>query len=266
MPLARPRVNSLQLSIERICSTSTWRPARPPTPRRSTYPQPGTTSLSTGLSVEIEVPPVPAVSYWEPDTPSPVSPWNPFLFSPTRSPGSSREGGSPSVSTISKIMDSPRSLFSPRLTPFVSPLVSPRFMNPRTPPALPHTATDIAPAPAPASASASTHSQRRHSTTSSIPNGDLQSRRHDSLRALLAGFQDKVLTEMKPRSTKEKEDCQDSHLSRYYNKVKTRRAHREAVRRKDFQIPRDDRRLGVAGEACRGGSNGVVGIQFGVGG
>ena len=73
---------------------------------------------------------------------------------------------------------------------------------------------------------------------------------------------------MKPRTTKEKEDCQDSHshLSRYCNKVKTRRAHREAVRRRDFQILRDDGRLGVAGEACRGGSNGVVGIQFGVGG
>ncbi|KAF1920211.1 hypothetical protein BDU57DRAFT_6471 [Ampelomyces quisqualis] len=63
-----------------------WRAARPPTPRRATFPLPNTTSSPS------IVPAVPALSYWSPDTPSPfspttthhtpLSPINPFLLPP----------------------------------------------------------------------------------------------------------------------------------------------------------------------------------------
>lgn len=59
-----------------------WRAIRPPTPRRATYPSPSHRRPSRTQFYSSGTPsdgPVPALSYWDPDTPSPV-------LSPTSSP------------------------------------------------------------------------------------------------------------------------------------------------------------------------------------
>ena len=60
---------------------------------------------------------------------------------------------------------------------------------------------------------------------------------------MLASIHDKVLTEMKTRKEKENENgnARVTHyldLARYYSKVKTRRARRDAVCRRDFRVVR----------------------------
>lgn len=117
MPLSRPRANSLQLSIER---TKTWCPPRPPTPRRSTYPQAGTISLSMAGIGDSDIPPVPPLSYWEPDTPSPVSPHNPFLIPPR----SGLDSPCPVASPL--LPDSPLSIFDRQISPASSSSHFPR--------------------------------------------------------------------------------------------------------------------------------------------
>lgn len=59
MPPARPRAESLSISIP---ATALWRLCRPPTPRRATYPLPS----------RYDAPPIPPLSFWIPDTPSPI--------------------------------------------------------------------------------------------------------------------------------------------------------------------------------------------------
>ncbi|KAF1360363.1 hypothetical protein EJ07DRAFT_155329 [Lizonia empirigonia] len=59
MPPARPRAESLSISIP---ATALWRLCRPPTPRRATYPLPS----------RHDAPPIPPLSFWIPDTPSPI--------------------------------------------------------------------------------------------------------------------------------------------------------------------------------------------------
>ncbi|KAF2033738.1 hypothetical protein EK21DRAFT_85906 [Setomelanomma holmii] len=148
-------------------ATPSWRAPRPPTPRRATFPLPGTTSTSLS-SKAIVTPPVPPLSYWLPDTPSPLtaissprhaqspvlplspaSPMNPFLVPPTRCNKSALFPIASSLLPASplSIFDSavsPNFLLSRTPTPTrifllpASPIsLSPRFLFPRTPPCVP---------------------------------------------------------------------------------------------------------------------------------
>jgi hypothetical protein len=78
MPLARPRANSLFLPIP---TTSPWDLCRPPTPRRATLP----------LLSNQNIPHVPPLSFWNPDTPSPhpTNPQSPSSSTPPASTPSS---------------------------------------------------------------------------------------------------------------------------------------------------------------------------------
>ncbi|KAH7072680.1 hypothetical protein BKA63DRAFT_48519 [Paraphoma chrysanthemicola] len=74
MASARPRPSSLT-----IATVPSWRTPRPPTPRRATFPSPGTKSTTTSAPTSLPAsnqagttPPVPPLSYWLPDTPSPL--------------------------------------------------------------------------------------------------------------------------------------------------------------------------------------------------
>jgi hypothetical protein len=73
-------------SISLTVATPSWRAPRPPTPRRATFPL--CRFLTSSVTNTIRTPPVPALSYWLPDTPSPfspkmpMSPVSPFLVPP----------------------------------------------------------------------------------------------------------------------------------------------------------------------------------------
>ncbi|KAG9196416.1 hypothetical protein G6011_01537 [Alternaria panax] len=162
MPSVRPRPTSLTIST---ASTTVWRAIRPPTPRRATYP-----SMSTSINFDGEAPPVPALSYWDPDTPSPFtficsrvspsSPTNPYL-SPLPESSTDQPCLFPKATPL--LPASPLSIFdsplSPRALTFLrtptptptettfllpaspllttSPLLTPSFLFPRTPPPCP---------------------------------------------------------------------------------------------------------------------------------
>ncbi|KAF2732249.1 hypothetical protein EJ04DRAFT_340836 [Polyplosphaeria fusca] len=139
MPHSRSRSRPGEIIIPPAnTSTTSWCAIRPPTPRilpiRSKTTNPSTrapSSLSSNLSATSPsnptktspAPRVPPVSYWEPDTPSPftTSPFSPhswaFFSLSTAHPGTQNPCSSPALPT--------------------SPLLSPRFMNPRTPPVPP---------------------------------------------------------------------------------------------------------------------------------
>jgi hypothetical protein len=68
MPFARPGASSLSIPIP---TASLWRLRRPPTPRRATHQQPAYN----------DAPPVPALSFWDPETPSPLPPTLPLMLS-----------------------------------------------------------------------------------------------------------------------------------------------------------------------------------------
>jgi hypothetical protein len=68
MPLARSKANSLSIPIP---TAPFLRLRRPPTPRRATYP----------LCLVRNTPPVPALSFWDPEIPSPLSPTSPSVSS-----------------------------------------------------------------------------------------------------------------------------------------------------------------------------------------
>jgi len=152
MQQTRPR--PISLSISTTCPAP-WRAIRPPTPRRATYP-----SMSTLINANHEIPPVPPLSYWDPDTPSPVasdrsevspsSPVNPFL-APPKSPIEQQylfPKAAPLLpASPLSIFDSPMSPMavtflrtptpSPTKATFLlsaSPDLSPRFLLPRSPP------------------------------------------------------------------------------------------------------------------------------------
>ncbi|KAF7674057.1 hypothetical protein GT037_007823 [Alternaria burnsii] len=162
MPSVRPRPTSL---IIPPTSTTLWRAPRPPTPRRATYP-----SMYTSINFNHEAPPVPALSYWDPDTPSPFvsirsrdssdSPMNPYL---APSPESSTNHLYLFPRATPLLPASPLSMFdsplSPRALSFLrtptptptrttfllpasplpvtSPFLTPSFLFPRTPPPFP---------------------------------------------------------------------------------------------------------------------------------
>jgi hypothetical protein len=129
-------------------SATLWRTVRPPTPPRATYP----ISNSTTKNTTDGAPPVPSLSYWLPDTPSPFStilspksPTNPFLSPPAFCPYMLFLTAAPLIPLP------PLSVFDQALSPTflrsrsplpirttfllpASPLLSPRFLHPRTPP------------------------------------------------------------------------------------------------------------------------------------
>lgn len=156
--MPRPRTNSLMIYIS---ATHKWRAPRPPTPRRQTFP--GAKKPSSTSTTDIDVPPVPSLSYFEPDTPNePIT--SPALLSPTFpgsspvSPGDTHFPGftpaSPSLysptspNVYSYTYQCPSSLLSPQYQNLpLSPVhlfscipscepspMSPRFLFPRTPP------------------------------------------------------------------------------------------------------------------------------------
>ncbi|KAH7069452.1 hypothetical protein FB567DRAFT_224400 [Paraphoma chrysanthemicola] len=74
MASTRPRPSSLT-----IATAPSWRTPRTPTPRRATFLSPGTKSTTTSIPTSLPafnqastIPPVPPLSYWFPDTPSPL--------------------------------------------------------------------------------------------------------------------------------------------------------------------------------------------------
>jgi hypothetical protein len=117
--MMRSRPASVTLTIY----PASWRAPRPPTPRRATFPLPHITSTSLSPIVSC-TPPVPVLSYWIPDTPSPFSsehpssPINPFLVPPP--PHSLFRMASPLIPA------SPLSLFDYAISPrfVVSPMGS----------------------------------------------------------------------------------------------------------------------------------------------
>jgi hypothetical protein len=72
--MPRPRANSLTIYIS---VAHKWRATRPPTPRRQTFPGANKPSSSgptytiprTNITTDTDIPPVPPLSYFEPDTP-----------------------------------------------------------------------------------------------------------------------------------------------------------------------------------------------------
>ncbi|KAF2707180.1 hypothetical protein K504DRAFT_504356 [Pleomassaria siparia CBS 279.74] len=72
--MLRPRLHSLSISIS--SPANSWRVPRPPTPRRAVSSSTMTVGPSASDTTKPDVPPVPSVSYWEPDTPL-------YLDSPT---------------------------------------------------------------------------------------------------------------------------------------------------------------------------------------
>jgi hypothetical protein len=231
MPLCRPRATSLQLSVERLRIT-TWRPARPPTPRRATYPQPGTAPLDVTGIADSDAPPVPPLSYWEPETPSPVSPYNPFLSPPAVSPGSWRAVASPLLPS------SPLSVFDRQTArswsvgvPLPSPCagldLSPRFLNPRTPPLPPGKNSD----------NAMLQEERRHSTLGPVPPGEMDKMKHPSLYTMIVAAQEKGIEEMQTRKEKTLMGRDKGWMHRY-STVKKRRERRDVVRMKGFRVLR----------------------------
>ncbi|KAF2134181.1 hypothetical protein P153DRAFT_409615 [Dothidotthia symphoricarpi CBS 119687] len=153
MTLTRPRATSLRIPIP----AAPWRAARPPTPRRATFPLPGTTATSPFRLTSPNAPPIPPLSYWDPDTPSPqavlqspTSPTNPFLTPPT--PRFNPHALFPMASPL--LPASPLSIFDRTISPTQSTLLkarsrlpslalhpvtpmTPRFLFPRTPPCPP---------------------------------------------------------------------------------------------------------------------------------
>ncbi|KAF2255193.1 hypothetical protein BU26DRAFT_514947 [Trematosphaeria pertusa] len=145
-----------------------------------------------------DIPPVPPLSYWEPDTPepltSPLSPHNPFLFPP---PLPSPSAGFPMASPI--LPASPLSIFDrafspmsptflfPRTPPMIPSEMSPRFLCPRTPP-IPPSFQSIVEAMQP-------QPQRRHSTMCSVPYSDTEKTRHQQQYEMLIALRDKLRME-----------------------------------------------------------------------
>ncbi|OAL49152.1 hypothetical protein IQ07DRAFT_71804 [Pyrenochaeta sp. DS3sAY3a] len=121
---------------------------RPPTPRRATFPM-----ISPAYTTDPNAPPIPPLSYWEPDTPSPMSTNNPFLSPPPVHLQSLFPVASPLLpSSPLSIFDSAISPTSntflgmriptPAGTTFLLPAtpsvqLTPRFLFPRTPPCPP---------------------------------------------------------------------------------------------------------------------------------
>lgn len=126
------------------CSTR-----RPSTPRRATFPM-----ISPIYTTDPNAPPIPPLSYWEPDTPSPMSTYNPFLSPPPVHPLSLFPVASPLLpSSPLSMFDSAISPTSnaflltrtrtPTRTTFLLPAtpsvqLTPRFLFPRTPPCPPN--------------------------------------------------------------------------------------------------------------------------------
>lgn len=224
MPLHRPRANSLELSIERLRIT-TWCPTRPPTPRRSTYPRPGTTSRDMPGAVDLDIPPVPSLSYWEPETPSPMSPYNPFLSPPAVGPVSPKTMGwallsKHSLSVFDKqTVNRSWSFAVSSPSPHAGNDQSPRFLNPRTPPLPPITQLQ---------------NGRRHSIMCSVPSSELDEMKQQSLSATIAIAQGEIGKALTLRKERGMMRGEKSWIDRY-NMMKKFRKRRNQVKMKSVQ-------------------------------
>jgi hypothetical protein len=162
--MPRPRASSLTIYIS---AAHKWRAPRPSTPRRQTFPGgkklSSTSNANIGMVLNVDIPPVPTLSYFEPDTPiepiispallsptfpgsSPVSPEDTLL--PNFTPASPSLYSPTSPNLYSYTYQYPSSLLSPQVQALpLSPVhrfscipscepspMSPRFLFPRTPP------------------------------------------------------------------------------------------------------------------------------------
>lgn len=236
----RPHPSSLSLSLDCL-RIAPWVPPRPPTPRRMTYPQPGTTSLSmagsssvdTDVGVGKDIPPVPPVSYWEPDTPSPAptptSPLNPFLSPPSAGREGSKWAASPILpaSPLSMFEYAPRrdsacSLLSLSLGAWKlgSQEISPRFMNPRTAP-LPPTCETTGKGP---------RSEEKSGSLWRVGKGGV-------VRDLWIAVHDAGLAEMKTGKESEMDtEIEKKGFLMYYRKIKKDKERRGIVRTRSFHV------------------------------
>ncbi|OAG00694.1 uncharacterized protein CC84DRAFT_1222175 [Paraphaeosphaeria sporulosa] len=177
--------------------------------------------------VDLGIPPVPPLSYWEPETPSPLSPHNPFLSPPAVSPGSPRTDILPLLAASPSTVDrqtAPRSwLFAVALaSPCAGTDLSPRFLNPRTPPLPPIMERGL-------------QVQRRHSTMCSIPSSELEKMRHQSLFAVMATVQEKIRKEMNIEREEGLTGREKGWVHRYTT-ARKRRERRNIVRTKNFRV------------------------------
>jgi hypothetical protein len=179
MPVGRPRANSLHIAIP-TAGNQQWKAVRPSTPRRSTYPQAGTALVTIADIANLDSPPVPPISYWEPDTPdivvSPLSlasPRNPFLYPhPSLSPRAMFPMASPVLPA------SPLSIFDRMISP-----MTPTFLCPRT-------------SPLPLLIQAERLVARRYSTMRSVQSSELENARYEKLQNMLESIWTRVVAEM----------------------------------------------------------------------
>ena len=124
MPLARPQANSLSTSIPAV---GFCRLRCPPTPLRATYPPP----------TDYDIPPVPSLSFWDPETPSSLPPSSPPIPSAASSPVLPTSSSSLRTLPMSPTMTPPCCYLQPEhteLSPHQAgtskPPVSPRMLLP----------------------------------------------------------------------------------------------------------------------------------------
>lgn len=128
MPPARPRANSLSIPIPTI---GLWHLRRSPIPRRATYP----------LPIDHDTPPVPSLSFWDSETPSPFPTSVPSMASTTTPLMIQTSSSSQQNSTISP-KSTPSSCYSQTREVTMAPeqaviAISPEATSPAKPCLLP---------------------------------------------------------------------------------------------------------------------------------
>ncbi|KAJ4301106.1 hypothetical protein N0V90_003196 [Kalmusia sp. IMI 367209] len=206
----------------------------------SAYPSPlGTISLDMTGIVDLGIPPVPPLSYWEPDTPSPVSPHNPFLSPPAAGPGSFYPAASPllpasPLSIFDRRGSSTSSSFSfLRSSSVIGLELSPRFLNPRTPPLPPMKKSPIA----------KIQKMRIHSTMCPVPQTDLESIKNEDLYDMLLAVREQVLEEMEGKKERELMGG-DRSLVDLFSRGRKKRQRLDMVKKESFTVKK---RIAVKG-------------------
>jgi hypothetical protein len=253
MPFARARAHSLHIPIP---TPTRWGSPHPSTLRPVTFPK-CSDAITMIEFLDQEAPPVPPVSYWEPDTPEsptvPLSPRNPFLSPPPRNPKAHSlvlppiQVGSP-LSLPNNIFDrfALDRFASPSTPSFLIPRrasvqMSPRFLYPR-----------IAPVPPPLQSKMSElgmdiHRKRRSTLLiSSQTVSDLENMQYQSMHEVLASVRDQVKREMERNrediAAQKKETRKCEGEQREEKRPRTRSEEREwrrRIRQKKFTVLRD---------------------------
>lgn len=200
--ISRPKAKSLHIPIP---EAKQWNKPQPATPRRSTYPQMGGSRKRAVHDTELDAPPVPVLSYWEPETPkgvtsplSPISPHNPFLYSPS---STSPRAMFPTASPV--LPASPLSIFG-----CLSPM-TPSFLFPRTLPVPMSPRYNASRRQSVFTSRQDTQLvQRRHSAVWSATYTEPGQAPHESMSKILVAVREKIVTKMaskqkagKPKST-----------------------------------------------------------------